>query len=330
MANAPFLLEPKFNFNPLLQQTFHLPQLRSFPIKLSYGGNNAFKVNCSSYKMIRYSPKLRVERFYMSPKPKEENGIGGYGAREDNDHHHGCVALATSSGVGPAVGVQPLVGNDFGFGTSMMMLGSVLTVVAFCLVLFATEITSVLKLQVGLAGTGRSLQKDFNRIAKKANRYSPEGLSYILQGNESCLHETTLVLLRHPDYCISGYSSVHMKRSIEEVEKRFNQLCIEERGKFDVETLVKVNNIGKQSATTHIYKDFCNEYIVITIIVAAEGGHKLPPINSSAELKEALIKLATIPSSRVKALVVFLTPHCENDILTEQKFLEDYSMLHPL
>lgn len=33
--------------------------------------------------------------------------------------------------------------------------------------------------------------------------------------------------------------------------------------------------------------------------MAARGVHKLPPINSSAQLKEALQKLASIPSSRI-------------------------------
>ncbi|KAL7614854.1 hypothetical protein Lser_V15G06741 [Lactuca serriola] len=324
MANVAFQLQPNFNFNPLFQQTFRSPPLRSLPIKLSF----AFKLNYSSYKMIRYSPKLRVECFFMSPKPKGENVIGGIGSLEDNDHNHSCTALAASSGVGSTVGLQPSVGDELGFGASMMMLGSILTVVAFCLVVFNTERKSVLKLQVGLSGTSRSLQKDLNRIAKTANRYSPEGLSSV--GLSYLLQETTLALLRHPDFCISGYSSVYTKRSINEVENQFNQLCIEERGKFAVETLVKINNIGKQHATTQIYKDFRNEYIVITIIVAAEGGYNLPTINSSAKLKEALIKLATIPSSRVKALVVLLTPPNENDAVTEQKFLEDYSLLHPL
>ena len=36
----------------------------------------------------------------------------------------------------------------------------------------------------------------------------------------------------------------------------------------------------------------------ITILVAAEGVHKLPPINGSGDLKEALQKLASIPTSK--------------------------------
>ncbi|XP_076922781.1 FLUCTUATING-LIGHT-ACCLIMATION protein 1, chloroplastic-like [Bidens hawaiensis] len=227
--------------------------------------------------------------------------------------------------VGPAVGM----GSSFFF--VMMGFAAFILVSGFLSdrsdddgsVLTATEKTSVLKLQVGLLGMGRTLQRDLNRIAEAADTSTPEGLSFVLQ-------ETTLALLRHPDYCISGYSSAEVKRSVEDGEKRFNQLSIEERGKFDEETLVNVNNIRKQSATSQRSNGFRNEYIVITIIVASGGVHKLPPINNSVQLKEALQKLASIPSSRIMAVEVLWTPQNENDTLTERELLEDYSLLRPL
>ncbi|RHN40982.1 hypothetical protein MtrunA17_Chr8g0361041 [Medicago truncatula] len=110
---------------------------------------------------------------------------------------------------------------------------------------------------VGLLGTGRSLQRDLNRIAEVADTSSPEGLNYILT-------ETSLALLRHPDYCISVYSSVDIKRGIEEGEECFNQLSIEERGKFDDETLVNVDNIKRQSTRSQISNGCSNEYIVVS------------------------------------------------------------------
>ncbi|CAN1285420.1 hypothetical protein LINPERPRIM_LOCUS18990 [Linum perenne] len=105
--------------------------------------------------------------------------------------------------VGPAVGVGA------GSGLFLILAGFA----AFVLVsgflsdrdeggiLAATEKTTVLKLQVGLLGMARSLQKDLNRIAEVADTSSSQGLSYVLT-------ETSLALLRHPDYCISAYSSV--------------------------------------------------------------------------------------------------------------------------
>lgn len=50
---------------------------------------------------------------------------------------------------------------------------------------------------------------------------------------------------------------------MEEGEKRFNQLSIEERGKFDEETLVNVNNIKKRSSSSLRASGFSNEYIVV-------------------------------------------------------------------
>ncbi|KAI0524973.1 hypothetical protein KFK09_004363 [Dendrobium nobile] len=123
---------------------------------------------------------------------------------------------------------------------------------------------------------------------------------------------------------------VDVKRSVEDGEKRFNQLSIEERGKFDEETLVNVNNIKRQRTTSYSSKTFSNEYIVITILVAAEGVHKLPVINGSADLKAALQKLGSIPANKTMAVEVLWTPQNENDTLSERELLEDYPLLRPL
>ncbi|XWS58307.1 hypothetical protein CRYUN_Cryun08bG0023000 [Craigia yunnanensis] len=229
--------------------------------------------------------------------------------------------------MGPAVGVGVGAGSSFfliliGFAAFVLVSGF-LSDRSESSVLTASERTSVLKLQVGLLGMGRSLQRDLNRIAEGADTSTSEGLSFVLT-------ETTLALLRHPDYCISGYSSVDVKRSIDDGEKRFNQLSIEERGKFDEETLVNVNNIKRQSTTSQKASGFSNEYIVITILVAAEGVHKLSPINGSGDLKEALQKLASIPTSKILAVEVLWTPQNENDTLSERELLEDYPLLRPL
>lgn len=43
------------------------------------------------------------------------------------------------------------------------------------------------RLQVGLLGSARELQRDLERIADRADTDSPEGLHYILQGARPCL-----------------------------------------------------------------------------------------------------------------------------------------------
>ena len=56
---------------------------------------------------------------------------------------------------------------------------------------------------------------------------------------------------------------VDVKRSVEDGEKRFNELSIEERGKFDEETLVNVNSIKRRSIGSSRSSTFSNEYIVV-------------------------------------------------------------------
>ncbi|THU62202.1 hypothetical protein C4D60_Mb01t02630 [Musa balbisiana] len=230
--------------------------------------------------------------------------------------------------VGPAVGV----GFGAGSGFFLLMMGFVAVILLSGFlpdraddgsVLTAAQRTSVIKLQVGLLDTARSFQKDLDQIAEAADTSTAEGLNYILT-------ETTLALLRHPDCCISAYYSVDMKRSIDDGEKCFNQLSIEERGKFDEETLVNVNNIRRQKTSKKTFKSFSNEYIVATILVAAEGVYRLPVINGSGDLKEALQKLGSIPSSKTLAVEVLWTPQDENDSLSERELLEDYPLLRPL
>ncbi|XP_016510951.1 FLUCTUATING-LIGHT-ACCLIMATION protein 1, chloroplastic-like [Nicotiana tabacum] len=183
--------------------------------------------------------------------------------------------------------------------------------------------TSVLMLQVGLLDSDISLQKELNEIADVADTSTKQGLSCLLT-------ETTLALLRHPDYCISAYSSVDVKRSMEEGESRFSRLSVEERGKFDEETLVNVNNIKRKKSMSQRGDGFSNEYMVVTILVAAEGVYKLPTVNGRGDLKEALQNLASILSKTTLAVEVLWTPQNENDTLSEQQYLEDYPLLRPL
>ncbi|KAI3879415.1 hypothetical protein MKX03_003672 [Papaver bracteatum] len=192
---------------------------------------------------------------------------------------------------------------------------------------------------VGLLGSARSLQKDLDKIAQVADSSTRSGLSYILQ-------ESALAVLRHPDYCISGYSYVDVKPDKEDGEKRFDELSMKERAKFDEETLVNVDKIKRQSIRRKRAHGFSNEYIVVqiltsiynskyfnfpkTILVASEGVHQLHAVTSMANLMEALQKLGSIPTSKILAVEVLWTPQSENDRLTETELLVNYPLLRPL
>lgn len=186
-----------------------------------------------------------------------------------------------------------------------------------------SQTSSVLKLQVGLLGLARTLQQDLDRIAEDADTTTTKGLHNILQ--EACLS-----LLRHPDFCMSGLSSSFVKRNEHDTEEQFNQLSLEERGKFDEETFINVNSIRKRMMAASKGNRFSNEFIVVTILVAVEGEHKLPPISSSADLQLALQKLGSLPESSIQAVEVLWTPQDENDTLSERELLRKYPLLRSL
>ncbi|KAL5792351.1 hypothetical protein ACOSP7_000945 [Xanthoceras sorbifolium] len=96
--------------------------------------------------------------------------------------------------------------------------------------------TTVIKLQVGLHVHGPSFEESINRIADNADTSNSSGLIYIL-------NETTETLLNHFMSWIAVNSSVKVSESIEDAENYFKRISIEEREKFDRETLVNMNII---------------------------------------------------------------------------------------
>eukprot|EP00271_Cylindrocystis_brebissonii_P014271 TRINITY_DN3557_c0_g1_i1.p1 TRINITY_DN3557_c0_g1~~TRINITY_DN3557_c0_g1_i1.p1 ORF type:complete len:448 (+),score=46.00 TRINITY_DN3557_c0_g1_i1:293-1636(+) len=189
----------------------------------------------------------------------------------------------------------------------------------------ATEKTSVVKVQVGLLGLARELQKDLERIADRADTSSSEGLHYVLT-------ETVLTLLRHPDYCVSAFSMSEVERDVEAGEAAFNRLTLEERGKFERETLVNVGNIRRQLGRGFggSASRMSSEYIVVTLVVAVEGQLKIPQVNSSQELKLALGQLGSLRAEQIQAVEILWTPQDENDTLSERELMTDYPQLRPL
>ncbi|XP_012837893.1 PREDICTED: uncharacterized protein LOC105958434 [Erythranthe guttata] len=223
---------------------------------------------------------------------------------------------------------------------------------------FLEKRTSVIKLQIGLSGTDKSLRKDLNRIAQTTDTSTSKGF-------HSVLTDTMLALLRYPDNYISAYLSVisttvdsflslihfyisDMKKKKEDIysfaivlndlkkdavegEKIFYQLSFEERCKLDEETLVNVNNIKKQSSTAVRSSGLISdEHVVVTILVVARQPQKLPSIENNENLKEALKKLGCLPLDSIVAVEVLWTPQKKDDTLSEQELIKNYPLLHPL
>ncbi|KAF8760414.1 hypothetical protein HU200_010194 [Digitaria exilis] len=114
-----------------------------------------------------------------------------------------------------------------------------------------------------------------------------------------------------------------------DVKDYWNKISIEERSKFDEETLSNLDGIKRKKSYSRKTDGSKNEYIVLTILIAAEGALKLPVVRSSADLVAAVGKLNSIPAVEIRGIHVLWTPQQENDVLSEEE-MEDYPCLTPL
>ncbi|PSN20239.1 hypothetical protein C7271_03240 [filamentous cyanobacterium CCP5] len=182
---------------------------------------------------------------------------------------------------------------------------------------------SVAKLQVGLLADARSLQADLNRIAETADTGTSEGLAQLLQ-------ESTLSLLRHPDYWVYAAVDQNQTRLIS-AEQEFNRLTLAERSKFSEETLSNVNSRLQKSAVkadlTGDGQGQPGEYIVATLVVATYGKVNLPTIQDSQDLRRALSQLGAIASDQLIAIEVLWTPQRTGETLTADEMIAEYPQL---
>lgn len=182
---------------------------------------------------------------------------------------------------------------------------------------------AVARFQVGLLGQARQLQQDLDAIARKADTESRKGLHTVLV-------EASLALLRNPQYVAYGYSDCVSARTPSLAEARFNEYSLQERAKFESETLSNYGGLERSSKLGDDSQIGRTEYIVVTILLAYDGAFKLPKIQSLADATQALETLGRTQASRVNAVEVIWSPQAEGDTLTADELLEKFPKLVPL
>lgn len=230
----------------------------------------------------------------------------------------------------------------FGFGGGFGGLFSILIVIAIANFLiksfrnatseetgdnlgYSNPQVSVAQVQVGLLANARYLQPELNQLAMRADMGTASGRARVLQ-------ETSLALLRHPEYWVYGTAEAQ-KTALNSAEAKFNQFALSERSKFTAETLTNVENQLSQAANrssstiTTTDNTETGEYIIVTLIVGAEGKLELPKINGSEDLQQALRQIGSIGSDRLLAVEILWTPQAEGDTLTTDDILANYPNL---
>ncbi|MEO0541018.1 MAG: DUF1517 domain-containing protein [Cyanobacteria bacterium P01_A01_bin.105] len=186
---------------------------------------------------------------------------------------------------------------------------------------------SVAKLQIGLLAQARNLQDDLNRLAKTADTGTTAGLTQVLQ-------ETTLSLLRHPEYWAYADAATESTR-LTSAEQTFNRFALTERSKLAGETLSNVNQQLQQADAAALAKaqpdgelaTMPGEYIVATVLVAAEGQVKFPKIHSEQDVRQALSQIGAVASDRLMAVEVLWTPQTSGETLSADELVAEYPNL---
>jgi uncharacterized membrane protein len=183
---------------------------------------------------------------------------------------------------------------------------------------------SLAKVQVGLLAQAKELQADLNRIALSSDTSTSEGQVGVLQ-------ETVLALLRHPEYWAYGTSDSAITQ-LSLAQSAFNQVAIGERSKLGGEALSNYNGQNqkmqpKALPTSNLAIHEANEYIVVTLIVQAEGKWTVPSVHDSESLKQALRQLASVSADQLNGVEILWMPQEDDGILTADEVLVAYPEL---
>lgn len=182
---------------------------------------------------------------------------------------------------------------------------------------------SVARLQVGLLAKARHLQNDLNHLAASADTSSSAGLTKVLQ-------ESTLSLLRHPEYWTYADTDTTTTK-LTSAEAEFNRLALIERSKFSHEAVSNVNNQLSSKDATALPDTDSNqppgEYIIATLIVATQGKLTLPNISSEQSVQTALNQIGAISSDTLMAVEILWTPQASGETLTSDEVIAQYPNL---
>ncbi|MGB0561558.1 MAG: DUF1517 domain-containing protein [Spirulinaceae cyanobacterium] len=190
---------------------------------------------------------------------------------------------------------------------------------------------SVAQVQVGLLSGARSLQTELDALARTVDTDTASGRGRLLQ-------ETSLALLRHPEYWQYGRTTA-TTAPLEQAEAQFNQYSLQERSKFTAETLSNLDG-DRQSdalpaadtaqdlaATSPVEK---GEYLVVTLLVGTQDKVQLPKITDIDSLRQAIQTLGAVGSDRLLAIEVLWTPQASGDTLSTDDLLSCYPDLRLL
>jgi len=187
---------------------------------------------------------------------------------------------------------------------------------------------SLLKIQVGLLASARSLQQELSKMALTADTESANGLIEVL-------HETALALQRHPEYWVY-VNSANEQIKLQSAESRFSGLALTERSKLSEESLSNVRGrlladgqapkLVEQSPDAPLVFAEISEYIIVTLLIAATNTalREIAALRSTEQLQMALQAIGLVNAQQLLAMEVLWEPQSEDYTLTNDDVISIY------
>jgi uncharacterized membrane protein len=182
---------------------------------------------------------------------------------------------------------------------------------------------TISKVQVALSPQAENIQKQLSDLSLTVDTDTEEGLLKLMR-------ESVLIILRHDHawtHVLSSSESFH----IDNAEAAFNKISFIERSKFSSETLSNVDGNIQTIENVNYNRDEIIAYVVVTLILGTADDRPLfEKINTEEKLKETLLKLASMRSDYLMKFELLWTPQTEDEYLTDEELLMEYSDIIPL
>lgn len=191
--------------------------------------------------------------------------------------------------------------------------------------------TSVVKMSVALDVSDRD---DPNSILSVLERLATTARTDSRVGIQNLSSQIALELLRRKSSITSASTEFRHFQSRDKAQREFNSLSVEERGKFEKETISKFGGVDYSSGESRASSSGFNDkatMAVVTLVLAIDGDStKVPQIRSMNDVENALRKIASDVkvSDCLQGAEILWTPEERTETLAFRDVIADYPELN--
>jgi uncharacterized membrane protein len=151
-------------------------------------------------------------------------------------------------------------------------------------------------------------------------------------GIQNLSSQVALELLRRKSSIVSASSRYKHFGDRNKAQRDFNELSIQERGKFEQETVSKYGGVDYSNGSDRQSSPSGSKatMAVITIMLAIDGDStKIPTMNSMKDVEDALTKIAanTKIDDCLQGAEILWTPEDQSETLSLREVVADYPEL---